>query len=56
MLHQGRLAHARLAFEQHEPAFTATRLSRKLGQRIQRRLPLKQRHPVDPVVRRVRSD
>ena len=41
LLQQGRLAHTRLAFEQDEPTFTAARLPRKLGQCVQRRLPLK---------------
>jgi hypothetical protein len=56
MLQQGRLAHTRLAFEQHETAFTATRLPRKLGQGIQRRLPLNQSHPVDVLFRRAGLD
>ena len=56
LLQQGRLAHTRLTFEQDEPAFTATRLRRNLGQCIQRRLPLEQCHSAGALLRRVRLD
>ena len=56
LLQQGRLAHTRLAFEQDEPAFTATRLRRNLGQCIQRRLPLEQCHSAGALLRCVRLD
>src|SRR5579871_6784745 len=56
LLQQGRLAHTRLAFDQDEPAFTATRLRRDLGQCVQRRLPLEQCYPAGALLRRVRRD